>query len=139
MRHEIIDRRSLTYARITVWLIDHDPEKKGLSEAKRFLATTSCGCYKQWEALLSLPWKDLRMKLREQTDEMQFLRQSTPFCGEHCMPESLRRRIVNKYLVRNGYAPVKSWEVNIPTFSYEKNKCSPFIGVHHATRKTYIS
>lgn len=131
MRHEIIDRRSLTYARITVWLIDHDPEKKGLAEAKEFLATKSRCCCEKWEALLALPWKVLRMKLREQTDEMQFLRQSTPFCGEHCMPESLRRRIVNKYLVRNGYAPIKSWKVNIPPYPSGIEKVSPLAGMRY--------
>lgn len=37
MRHELIDRRSLAYARIAVWLIDHDPEKKDWQRQKDFL------------------------------------------------------------------------------------------------------
>ena len=131
MRHEIIDRRSLTYARIAVWLIDHDPEKKGLAEAKKFLETKSRCCCEKWEALLALPWKVLRMKLREQTDEMQFLRQSTPFF----IPEEIRRRIVNKYLVRNGFAPITSWEVNFPPYPSGIVKESPLIGVRYVRRK----
>ena len=134
MRHEIIDRRSLTYARITVWLIDHDPEKKGLAEAKEFLATKSRCCCEKWEALLALPWKVLRMKLREQTDEMQFLRQSTPFL----IPEKIRRKIFNKYLVRNGYAPIKFQEIEFPKYPC-RDKISPLAGVSYAKKKTHLS
>lgn len=52
------------------------------------------------------------MKLREQTDEMQFLRQSTPFI----IPEKIRRKVFNKYLVRNGYAPIKFREIEFPKY-----------------------
>ena len=134
MRHELIDRRSLAYARIAVWLIDHDPEKKGLAEAKRFLETTSRCCCEKWEALLALPWKVLRMKLREQTDEMQFLRQSTPFL----IPEEIRRKVFNKYLVRNGYAPIKFRSIELLQYPCVE-KISPLAGLSYVKEKTYIS
>ena len=33
MKHEILDRRAVTYARLLVWRIDHDPEP--ISEEQR--------------------------------------------------------------------------------------------------------
>ena len=107
MKHEIIDRRALTYARLIVWLIDHDPEHKRFLHARENLSRLprNSGYYK-WKEILSLPWNKARIKLLEQSDEMQFLRQMTPFFGEICMPEVLRRRIINKYLICHGNKPI---------------------------------
>lgn len=115
MKHEILDRRALTYARLIAWRIDHDPERKGLRQAKKNLSRLSRnnGYYK-WKEILSQPWKVIRKKMCEQTDEMQYLRQMTPFHGNDCMPEDLRQRVVNKYLARNGKPPLEFRPITFP-------------------------
>ena len=115
MEHQILDRRMLTYARLTVWLIDHDPERKGFLRAKENLEKLprNNGYYK-WKDILSLPWEKVRFVLRKQTEEMQFLRQMTPFYGEACMPENLRQRVVNKYLLRHGRKPIPFLQLRFP-------------------------
>ncbi len=111
MLHDIIDRRAIAYARVMVWLIDHDPTRKGLLRAKKNLEQNP---NEKWKHLMSLPWEQLRMKLVEKSDEMQHLRQMTPFFGPECLSESLRQRIFNKYMIRNGKKPIEFKSIIIP-------------------------
>lgn len=58
-----------------------------------------------WRALLDQPWTELRARLREDSDEMQALRQASPFAGT-LSPKarwSLRRR-----LHESGFEPHRS-------------------------------
>jgi hypothetical protein len=108
LTHQQIDRRSLSFYRMTVYLIDHDPNKRGLIVAKkrlvRWLAASPDSIpYKMWSKIISKPWPEIRKRLLEQSDEMQFLRQSSPFGGNECLPNEIRMRIIRKFSVKARY------------------------------------
>ena len=95
---------SLTYQqidRIIVYLIDHDPEKKGLAAARKNLAkwlrkTPDAAALQMWDDILKKPWKEIRKYLLSQAEQMQFLRQASPFVGEACILNYIRMKIIKK-------------------------------------------
>ena len=44
--------------------------------------------------------EDIKKYLLSQSEEMQFLRQSSPFAGSECIPDNIRMRIIKKYYSR---------------------------------------
>ena len=100
LTHQQIDRRSLAFDRIIVYLIDH-PEKKALKLARarveRWMRESPERlCNQMWDEILQKPWKEIRKYMLTQSDQMQFLRQASPFAGEVCIPNEIRMRIIKK-------------------------------------------
>ena len=82
-------------------MIDHDPEKKGLAVARGNLAkwlrkTTNSAALQMWDDILKKSWKEIRKYMLTQSDQMQFLRQASPFAGEACIPNHIRMKIIKK-------------------------------------------
>ena len=101
LTHQQIDRRSLAFDRIIVYLIDHDPEKKALEFARAKAAkwmreNPQYICNQMWNDILKKPWKEIRKYMLTQSDQMQFLRQASPFAGEVCISNEIRMRIIKK-------------------------------------------
>ena len=101
LTHQQIDRRSLAFDRIIVYLIDHDPDKKALkfaqAKAEKWLRKNPGSvAFKMWNDILQKPWKEIRKYMLTQSDQMQFLRQASPFAGEVCIPNEIRMKIIKK-------------------------------------------
>lgn len=105
LTHQQLDRRSLAFDRIIVYLIEHDPNKRGLAVAKENLAKWMAKepdsiPFKMWDKMLEEPWEEIRKYMLTQSDKMQFLRQASPFAGEECIPNEIRMRIIHKYYAK---------------------------------------
>lgn len=83
--HHEIDLRSLELARAVVARIDSDPERRGLERARetcgRWLRTAPAPAIEEWSRLLSGDWSEIRLRLLDEGEEGQRLRQSSPFTG----------------------------------------------------------
>ncbi len=83
--HQQIDLRSLELARAIVARIDSDPERRGLERARqtcaRWLRSAPAPALEEWSRLLSGDWAAIRLKLLDESDNGQRLRQSSPFTG----------------------------------------------------------
>lgn len=82
--HQEIDRRSLEMVRRIVAKIDADPERQGLSHARRVCerwVAQGIRSAREWLTLLDKPWEEVRAILLDESDEGQRLRQTDPFCG----------------------------------------------------------
>lgn len=98
--HYLIDKRIITMHRIIGRIIETDPKKRLLSNAKQTLKKWQKNSpdytpYHDWEKILCYKWPKLRKKLAEKSDKMQRLRQSSPFAG--CLPAHIRQQIIQKY------------------------------------------
>jgi hypothetical protein len=105
LTHQQLDKRSLSFDRIIVYLIDHDSNRRGLIAARENLSrwmkkSPDSIPQKMWSNILKKPWKEVKKYLLSQSDEMQFLRQSSPFAGSECIPNDIRMRIIKKYYDR---------------------------------------
>ena len=101
LTHQQIDRRNLAFDRIMIYQINNDPEKKGLAAARGNLAkwmrkTPDSAALQMWDDILKKPWKEIRKYLLSQSEQMQFLRQASPFAGEVCIPNEIRMKIIRK-------------------------------------------
>jgi hypothetical protein len=81
--HQEIDRRSLAMAQAIVEKIDHDPERKGLAQAKavgeRWFRQNAASAVAEWLEILKKPWPEIREILLDESEHGQRLRQSGPF------------------------------------------------------------
>jgi hypothetical protein len=105
LTHQQLDKRSLSFDRIIVYLIDHDSSKRGLVAAKENLSrwmekSPETIPHKMWSSILKKPWEEIKKHLLSRSDEMQFLRQSSPFAGSECIPNDIRMKIIKKYYER---------------------------------------
>jgi len=97
--HQDIDRRSLEMVRRIVARIDADPERAGLTHAKRVCerwVAQGIVSAREWLALLDRPWEDVRAILLDESDEGQRLRQTDRSA------ESSRRRSAGRFTARHG-------------------------------------
>lgn len=82
--HEAIDRRSLEMARRIAAKIDDDPLREGLAHARRvcsrWVAKGNVPA-REWMAILSRDWPEIRGVLLDDSEEGRRLRQNDPFCG----------------------------------------------------------
>ena len=111
--HQQLDKRSLSFDRIIVYLIDHDSNKRGLVAARENLSkwmTKNPDSIPHiiWTEILKKPWEEIRKYLLAQSEEMQFLRQSSPFAGSECIPDDIRMRIIKKYYERGRHEQGRS-------------------------------
>jgi hypothetical protein len=83
--HEQIDRRSLALARAIVEVIDRDPTRAGLAQARQTCAhwyrQNPTPAIAEWLGILAGEWASIRAVLLEPEEEGRRLRQSSPFCG----------------------------------------------------------
>jgi hypothetical protein len=83
--HQQIDARSLSMAQAVVRKIDNDPAQRGLAKARsvcaRWASKGDVPGVAEWSRILELPWSDIRMRLLDESEEGQRLRQNSPFCG----------------------------------------------------------
>ncbi len=113
LTHQQLDKRSLSFDRIIVYLIDHDSNKRGLVAARKNLSrwmknSPNSIAFKMWSNILTKPWQDIKKYLLSQSEEMQFLRQSSPFAGSECIPDNIRMRIIKKYYERASHEKSRS-------------------------------
>ena len=102
LTHQQIDRRSLAFYRIIVYLIEHDPAKRGLLAAQKKVdqwmkKNPDQLTNKMWFDILHKSWLEIKKCLLERSDKMQYLRQASPFAGDECIPNDIRMRIIKKY------------------------------------------
>ncbi len=113
LTHQQIDRRSLAFYRMIVYLIEHDPARRGLVAAKRKVSkwmkeNPDQLSNKMWADILHKSWMETKMCLLEQSDKMQYLRQASPFAGEECIPNAIRMRIIKKYYDKADHEQITS-------------------------------
>ena len=105
LTHQQIDRRSLAFYRIIVYLIEHDSSRHALLVAKTKVNKWMKEhperlTNRMWFDILNKPWNEAKKCLLEKSDKMQYLRQASPFAGEECIPNNIRMRIIKKYYSR---------------------------------------
>jgi hypothetical protein len=78
--HADVDRRIRQLVEACILKIDRDPAllAKARIQVGRW---ANSPLRKEWDSFLSLPWTELREKLREETEEGNRIRQSAPFGG----------------------------------------------------------
>jgi len=113
LTHQQLDKRSLSFDRIIVYLIEHDSNKRGLVAAKKNLSrwikdSPDSIAFKMWSNILKKPWNEIKKYLLSQSDEMQFLRQASPFAGSECIPNNIRMKIIKKYYERASHEKNRS-------------------------------
>ena len=86
--HQQIDARGLALARRVVANIDADPALQGLEKARqtcrrwlRVLPESQHAPVREWCAILTRPWCEIRAVLLDPGEEGNRLRQNSPFCA----------------------------------------------------------
>ena len=97
--HPHIDARSLAMAKIIVERIDADPTlievaHQDLENEERRRGRLS-RARREWKALLTRPWAEVREILLEESDEGQRLRSSKPFAG--IVTEDERLELIRRF------------------------------------------
>ncbi|GAB4357426.1 MAG: hypothetical protein OHK0021_01760 [Bryobacter sp.] len=97
--HQTIDQRSRALHLAVARELEAHPEKWEIvwqNLARDEQSGQAHASYAQrWRQLLELPWEELKAKLGEATEEMDALRQCSPFSG--VLPNEERWRIFEEY------------------------------------------
>lgn len=107
--HRDIDERALVLAQRIADVIDADPTRKGLQQARQtcrrwqqILGKRERANADEWAAILKQPWEDIRRILLDSGPNSTRLRQNSPFCG--ILSNQERWRIIKEFASHDARA-----------------------------------